>query len=193
MAKTDTKALDPEVTRRLRVLAQRIVKDDFRGNKSAAAKAMEVSQSTLWDFIGEVKGAGGKVLLGLIKHAPVETLQIVSGMNDSRGDSLAQAKEAVDKLVVRKGIPRGEAWLLIEAVRVPRGAPSLEFYDAALLHHEKLLAREGSRLRTPAPPPEHGETLVIRNGRVGIEVPKKNEPQGPVHPRRRSPAKAHKL
>ena len=187
-----SKALDPEVTRRLRALAKRIVDEEFKGNTTAAAKAMDVSQPTLWDFIDgkKGKGAGGKVLVGLIKHAPVDALSILGGAVSQPGDTLAMAKEAVRKLEQRDGIPRGEAWILIDDVRLERKASALEFYDAALRLRETQRAREAARPRLHTPPPLHDESIVGGVRGVGVEVPRKNEPQRPKHPRRRAASKS---
>jgi len=46
-----TKALASEQNDAVRALAQKLVKDDFGDNKSAAARAFNVSQSMLYEFL----------------------------------------------------------------------------------------------------------------------------------------------
>jgi transcriptional regulator with XRE-family HTH domain len=59
------KALDPEQNEGVRRFTQRLVDLGYDGNVSAAAEALGVSQSLLYEFLKGTRGAGMKLLEGL--------------------------------------------------------------------------------------------------------------------------------
>lgn len=139
-------------------------------------------------------GEGAPQGQSLVQSLPLPTLVL---------DTLATARQAVDRLV-KSGIPRGEAWELIEAVaeQVANEAepPSTADYVAAAMAHPRaqaLLAANRPRLPTPPPPvteyAERGaEGRLLLRGNVGLEVPRESEGQRSPNVRRRAVPKGHK-
>lgn len=185
-----TKALPRDQNERARALVRQLRDERFGGSQLDLAAALGVKQPTLSGFLTGKRGAGGKIMAGLMKLAPDEAIQISGGVIV---DTLSMARLAVDRLVAA-GIPRGEAWELVDSIADTVDEPSTLNYLSAAIR----LSRTRPRLPTPPPPvSEHIEPgaekrLLPRDSRVGLEVPGKREPQGPPNIRRRAVSKGHK-
>jgi hypothetical protein len=145
-----------------------------------------------WLRVGEGAPQGHR----LAQAQPLPTLVL---------DTLATARQAVDR-IVKSGIPRGDAWSLIEdvaqAVASEVEPPAPADYVAAAMAHPRaqaLLAANRTRRPTPLPPvTEHFEPglekrlLVGAGGNVGLEVPGEGDPQRPPNVRRRAVPKGNK-
>ena len=73
-----TKALPKVSQDAARAFTARIVKDDFAGNVTAAARAFGISQAMLYEFLQGTRGAGTKLLEGVAAHAKT-TVDAVMG------------------------------------------------------------------------------------------------------------------
>lgn len=76
-----TKALASEQNDAVRALAQKLVKDDFGDNKSAAARAFNVSQSMLYEFLATPprRGAGVRLLHGISAYLGWSLDEVIRG------------------------------------------------------------------------------------------------------------------
>lgn len=63
------KALDPERNASARKFVEVLVKKDFGGNTTGAAKQFGISQSLLYEFLAGTRGAGMKLLDGVSRYS----------------------------------------------------------------------------------------------------------------------------
>lgn len=186
-----TKALSHEHNERARALVRQLRAERFNGSQLELAAALGVAQPTLSGFLAGKRGAGGKIMAGLMKLAPDEAIQISGGI---MVDTFSMARFAMERLV-GVGIPRGEAWDLLAAVADSVEEPSMLNYFTEAVR----LSRTRPRLPTPPPPvTEYAEPgpaekrLLGSGGSVRDEIPAKGEPQRSPNVRRRAVPKGHK-
>jgi transcriptional regulator with XRE-family HTH domain len=74
-----TKALPAEENEKARAFLSKIVREDFKGNESAAAKRIGISQSMLHEFLAGTRGAGQNVLRAIAIYAGV-SVDVVLGL-----------------------------------------------------------------------------------------------------------------
>jgi len=72
------KSLDPDTNAAVRSFVDGVVKEDFRGNTTAAARRFKVSQSMLYEFLGGKRGAGMKLLEGVASYTR-QPLDVILG------------------------------------------------------------------------------------------------------------------
>lgn len=75
----NNKSIDPARNRAAREYTQRVVDEDFDGNVLRASKAFKISQSMLYDFLNNNRGAGLTVLEGVARYRRV-SLEVVMGI-----------------------------------------------------------------------------------------------------------------
>jgi hypothetical protein len=185
-----TKAISKQQNERARALARKLKLERFNDSQVELAAALGVKQPTLSGFLAGARGAGGKIMAGLMRLAPDEAIQISGGV---MVDTLSMARMAVDRLV-SAGIPRGEAWELVDSAAQSVDEPSMVNYLTTAFG----LSRKRPRLPTPPPPMdtqhehEARQLLLPGRGHVRNEVPAKGEAQRPANVRRRPATKGHR-
>jgi uncharacterized protein (DUF305 family) len=142
-----TKSLEKAQNAAVRSLARKVVKERFEDNTSAAARALGVSQSMLYEFISDPprRGAGVRVLNGLASYLGWTIDDVIRGEqslsvpthladDDETNDTIAFAtkwlgvqQEAVDRaMALCKGGTRMPAKQLLEQLVAAQNALQFE-------------------------------------------------------------------
>jgi hypothetical protein len=192
-----TKAIPAHQSELARDLARRLLKEKYNDRQVELASALGVEQGTLSAFLNKHRGAGGKIMSGLMRLAPAEALAITGGVVV---DTLSIAREVVARLGKERIAP-GDAWALIELIADEVEEPSVADYLQAALAHPRaqaLLAATRPRLPTPPPPVDTQrdptiEPRLLPGARdVRLKVPAKGKPQRPPNVRRTAVSKGNK-
>ena len=86
------KSLSPERADAARAFVERLVNERFGGNVSAAAKAMSISQSLLYEFLNGTRGAGPKLLEAVADYAQV-TIDHLIGRSAPSGEPVFESDD----------------------------------------------------------------------------------------------------
>lgn len=163
-----TKALASEQNDAVRALAQKLVKDDFGDNKSAAARAFNVSQSMLYEFLATPprRGAGVRLLHGISAYLGWSLDEVIRGKKSESDKSVVPAhleeddetrrtiEYAVEVLgVSQEAVDRVTSTLARGAQRIEPGdlLDDLRSEDRKIKREAQLGAEEARRQRGERP------------------------------------------
>lgn len=114
VAPVKSKALGTARNQAVRDYVRGIIAEDFKGNATAAARAFNVSQPMIFDFLAERRGAGMKLIDGVAAYRGV-TIDVVMGRaGDLRIDAGAMASDPCPNRARAVAIMRGASTFMDE-------------------------------------------------------------------------------
>lgn len=77
------KGLPPNSKKHLRAMLRRIIDDDFKGNMSAAARSLKISQSMMYEMVSGGRGGGMKSVMAVANFRRVSVEEVLGGARSS--------------------------------------------------------------------------------------------------------------
>ena len=86
-----SKGMDPEQSAAVRRLLQQLVNDDFKGNESATARALGVSQSLVYEMLSGIRGAGPRLIESIANYRGISFDEVVGRVVGESKDRVVDA------------------------------------------------------------------------------------------------------